>query len=72
MLLANYCQSLFDKNLNIIVEDNGEGFDVDKVDFKNRMGISSIKTRVEHLKGTLEIDSTISKGTSIIINIPID
>lgn len=64
--------SLFDKNLNIIVEDNGEGFDVDKVDFKNGMGISSIKTRVEHLKGTLEIDSTISKGTSIIINIPID
>ena len=63
--------ALYDKNLNIIIEDNGLGFNIDKVNLKNGMGISSIKTRVEHLKGTFEVDSTIGKGSSIIINIPI-
>lgn len=64
--------SLYDKNLNIIIEDDGKGFDLKKVNLKNGMGISSIKTRVEHLKGTFEVDATIGKGSSIIIDIPID
>jgi signal transduction histidine kinase len=63
--------SSFDNNLNIIIEDDGKGFDLKKVDLKNGMGISSIKTRVKHLNGTFEIDSTLKKGTSVIINIPI-
>jgi hypothetical protein len=64
--------SLFDQNLNIIIEDDGIGFDIKKVNLKRGMGISSIKTRVEHLEGTFEIDSTLGKGSSIIVNIPID
>ncbi|QOD61489.1 hypothetical protein H9I45_03290 [Polaribacter haliotis] len=64
--------SLYDKNLNIIIEDNGKGFNVKKVNLKDGMGISSIKTRVEHLKGAFEIDATIGKGSSIIIDIPIE
>ncbi|WP_272149430.1 sensor histidine kinase [Tenacibaculum aiptasiae] len=63
--------SLFDKNLNIIIEDNGQGFDYDKINLKNSMGISSIQTRIKHLKGSFEVDSTIDKGTSIILNIPV-
>ncbi|MEO9571700.1 MAG: sensor histidine kinase [Polaribacter sp.] len=63
--------SLFDKNLNIIIEDDGKGFDINKVNLKNGMGISSINTRVEHLNGTFKIDSSIGKGSSIIIDIPI-
>ena len=62
--------SLYDKNLNIIIEDNGKGFDIEKVNLKNGMGISSIKTRIEHLKGTFEIDTTLGKGSSVILNIP--
>ncbi|QNM86293.1 sensor histidine kinase [Polaribacter pectinis] len=64
--------SLYDKNLNIIIEDNGKGFNINKVNLKKGMGINSIKTRVEHLKGTFEIDSTIGKGSSVIINIPVE
>jgi len=64
--------SLYDNNLNIIIEDNGKGFDINKVNLKDGMGISSIKTRVLHLKGTFEVDSTINKGSSVIIDIPID
>lgn len=63
--------SSFDNHLNIIVEDDGDGFDVKKINLKNGMGISSIKTRVEHLNGTFKVDATIGKGSSIILDIPI-
>lgn len=63
--------SLYEKNLNIIIEDNGKGFEINKVNFNNGMGISSIKTRVEHLNGTFSVDSTLGKGSSIILDIPI-
>ena len=61
----------YDNNLNIIIEDNGKGFDIDKVNLKDGMGISSIKTRIAHLKGNFTVDSTLGKGSSVIINIPI-
>jgi len=64
--------SLYDQNLNIIIEDDGKGFDIRKVNLKDGMGISSIKTRIEHLNGTFEIDSTLQKGSSVILNIPIN
>lgn len=63
--------SLFDKNLNIIVEDNGKGFNYNKTTLKEGMGINSIQTRIKYLKGTFNVDSTISKGTSIIMDIPV-
>ncbi len=63
--------SLYDKNLNLIIEDDGKGFEIRKVNLKDGMGISSIKTRVEHLSGTFTVDATIGKGSSIIIDIPI-
>lgn len=64
--------SLYDDTLNIIVEDDGKGFDTSKIDFKSGMGIASIKTRIQHLQGTFEIDTTLGKGTSILINIPVE
>ncbi|UAM99835.1 hypothetical protein K8354_08560 [Polaribacter litorisediminis] len=63
--------SLYDKNLNIIIEDDGKGFDIKKVNLQNGMGISSIKTRIEHLKGTFTVDATIGKGSAILLDIPI-
>lgn len=63
--------SLYKKQLNIIIEDNGKGFKLDKVDLKNGMGLASIKTRIEHLKGSFSVDSTQGKGSSIIIDIPV-
>ncbi|QTD37591.1 sensor histidine kinase [Polaribacter batillariae] len=63
--------SVYDKNLNIIVEDNGKGFQTKNTSSKDGMGIGSIKTRIAHLNGTFEIDTTIGKGSSVIIDIPI-
>ncbi len=60
-----------DSLLNIIVEDNGKGFDAKILPKKDGMGLKSIEKRIEHMEGTFEIDSTIEKGTNIIINVPI-
>lgn len=63
--------SQYKKNLNIIIEDDGIGFNSNKIKLKDGMGISSIKTRIKYLKGTFEVDSTLNKGATIIINIPL-
>lgn len=63
--------SLYDQNLNLIIEDDGLGFDIKKINRKNGMGIASIKTRIKFLQGTFQIDSTLGKGSSIIIDIPV-
>ena len=60
-----------ENSLNIIVEDNGKGFNATKFQQKEGMGLSSIERRVEFLEGTLEIDATPGKGTTILIDIPL-
>ncbi len=60
-----------DDSLSIIVEDNGVGFDAKNIQQKDGMGLSGIERRVEHLEGTMEIDSTPKKGTSVLIDIPL-
>lgn len=57
--------------LNIMIEDNGKGFNPKQVTKKHKgMGISSIDKRVEHLGGTMTIESEPKKGTTVIIDIP--
>ena len=61
-----------DESLNIMVEDNGKGFNPSQITTKSKgMGISSIDKRIEHLNGIMTIESEIDKGTTIIIDIPI-
>ena len=58
-------------SINILVEDDGKGFDIEKVDSKKSTGLSNIKKRINNLKGTFDLDSYPNKGTSVIIDIPI-
>ncbi|UOY05379.1 sensor histidine kinase [Muricauda sp. SCSIO 64092] len=61
-----------EENLNIIVEDNGKGFDRSQLDKESRgMGLTNIEKRVEHLEGNFTVDSVIGRGTSILIDIPV-
>src|SRR5690606_6264243 len=60
----------FDSVCRISVEDDGKGFDVDKV--KKGMGISNLHKRVETLNGSLFIDSAKGRGSTFIIEIPPD
>lgn len=61
-----------DDTINIMVEDNGKGFNPNQVTKTNKgMGISSIDKRIEHLDGKLTIESEKNKGTTVIIDIPL-
>lgn len=58
-----------DELVNIIVEDDGKGFDVNNV--KYGMGFVNIQSRVEAFGGKLVLDSKPFRGCTIIIEIPI-
>lgn len=53
--------------LNILVEDNGKGFDINLLEKNKGAGWSNIQSRVDYLKGHLDIHSEIDKGTSVSI-----
>ncbi len=59
-----------DDTLNIMVEDNGKGFNTKKILKTSGMGIHSIDKRIENLGGTVTIESEPGKGTTVIIDIP--
>ena len=57
--------------LNIIIEDNGNGFDTSGITIKSKgMGLKSVDKRIAHLGGSMNIDSEIGNGTTIIIEVP--
>ena len=60
----------FEDHINIMVEDNGKGFDPSIVKDNDGMGLASIIKRVEHLGGNVDIDSHAGNGTTVILNIP--
>ena len=60
----------FEDHINIMVEDNGKGFDPFIIKDNDGMGLASIIKRVEHLGGNVDIDSHSGSGTTVILNIP--
>jgi signal transduction histidine kinase len=56
--------------LQILVFDNGKGFNVAEENVDAGIGLSQIKARIENLKGILQISSS-NKGTRIFISVPI-
>ncbi|HEU0135821.1 MAG TPA: sensor histidine kinase [Flavobacterium sp.] len=60
-----------EKELNIIVEDNGKGFDSKKISHRHGIGLRNIEKKTEQMGGTFTIDSVPGKGTTIIIDVPI-
>lgn len=60
-----------DDSINIIIEDNGKGFNFKKVARKDGIGLKSIEKKVEQMEGTFTVDSVENKGTTIIIDLPL-
>ena len=60
-----------EKEINIMVEDNGKGFEKDQVLARTEGGLNNIRSRVEHLKGSIFIDSMINRGTIVTLVVPI-
>lgn len=57
--------------VNLTVEDNGKGFDTTSLDIRKTAGFHNIESRVQFLKGTMNIRSELNIGTSIELQIPI-
>jgi two-component system, NarL family, sensor kinase len=57
-----------DKTLDITVEDDGIGFDKNHIPTTKGIGWTNITNRVDFLKGSIEIDSEVGKGTSVFIS----
>lgn len=56
----------------ITVEDNGRGFNSDNTDQFKGLGLENISSRVDFLKGKMDIRATPEKGTIINIELQID
>ena len=56
--------------LNILLKDDGVGFNLKKS--KKGIGLKNIQSRVQNMKGTLDIKSAMNEGTLIHIKIPIE
>ena len=57
--------------LNIVVEDNGKGFDAALTENSNGAGWMNIRSRVDYLKGQLDIHTGTGKGTLVNIEFKI-
>jgi PAS domain S-box-containing protein len=62
-------------NIILRIEDNGRGFDVKErersIGNEKKMGLRSMKERVNLLQGKMSIVSQLNKGTKIVINLPL-
>ena len=60
-----------EKQICISVEDDGIGFDVDKMPSSGSVGIKNVRFRLEQIMhGQLDIQSVPGKGTTVTISIP--
>ena len=59
-----------DDTVNLMVSDDGIGFDLNNVDLTKSLGWRNMRSRIEHLKGSLHIDSNPHHGTTVIIELP--
>jgi len=61
-----FVQLIKDNNrLNVVIEDNGKGFDTAMLENNKGAGWVNIRSRVEYLKGQLDIHSEPGKGTLV-------
>jgi signal transduction histidine kinase len=52
------------------IEDNGQGFDLSSLN-ADGMGLKNISSRIEYLKGKVDVDSRPGKGTVIAFHVPV-
>lgn len=56
-------------SLNVVISDDGKGFVIKKG--KKGIGTRNITSRVKKVNGTWQVDSSLGKGTSVCLQIPI-
>ncbi len=61
----------YDNELNIIIEDDGIGFDHKEAINKNRQGLVNLNYRIKVIDGNIDIYTKPDNGTCITLNIPL-
>lgn len=59
--------SVFENTINLVVEDNGKGFDIALWENSKGMGFHNLKNRVNYFKGKIDVKSNPDEGTSFLI-----
>ena len=57
--------------VNIIIEDDGPGFDSNNIN-NGGLGLKNLRLQIQKLNGDIQIDSKPGKGTSVILNLPVN
>lgn len=56
--------------VNLVVSDNGRGFDLNTAEAGSGLGLISMRERLENLEGTIHYQSTAGQGTEVKIQLP--
>jgi PAS domain S-box-containing protein len=59
------------RGLELVIKDDGRGFEPDTVAGTHHLGLTSMRERVEQLDGTLTITSKPAGGTTLSIHVPL-
>ena len=61
-----------DDEVSIVIEDDGRGFELEatKEDW-TKFGLRNMQERAKSIHGNLQIDSTLKKGTTVTLSIPL-
>ena len=54
----------------VMVEDNGTGFDAERLAESDQLGLLGMRERAETLGGTLTVESSPSAGTTVVVEVP--
>ncbi len=72
---ARVSMAKVDHNIEIVVEDDGDGFDIVGMDtakeYPTGLGLFSVRERLTHLGGSLAIDSDEERGTKVTLLAPL-
>lgn len=60
-----------ERELTLMVEDNGKGFDKNSLSEKSGIGMKNMELRTAFLHGKLNIDSSPNNGTTVIVDMPL-
>ncbi len=61
-----------DEGIEIQIQDNGVGFETANAGRTDSFGLKNMKVRTALLGGTLRIDSTVGKGTTVTLRVPFE
>lgn len=59
------------EGVSVSIEDNGKGFDPGSKQHDEGIGLKNMRSRIDLLKGSLDVDSVVGKGTLLVIFIPL-